>query len=86
MKKSIGELEMDECSTTTGYPKQEDKYVLLCTVISTKNTSALPCCSHSNLVNSYLSGFTCPNAQDSLELSLLHEDEKINLIKCVNRE
>lgn len=38
------------------------------------------------LGNSYLSGFTCPNAQDSLELSLLHEDEKINLIKCVNRE
>lgn len=60
MKKNIGELEMDECSTTTGYPKQEDKYVLLCTVISTKNTSALPCCSHSNLVIAIFLGSLVP--------------------------
>lgn len=80
MKESIRAVGMDECSTSTGFPKQEDKYVLLGTIISTKNilsTSMVLLTPQHGY--SYLLGLVFSNAPGSLDLSLLHKDKKINL-------
>lgn len=80
MKESIREVRMVERSTSTGFPKQEDKYVLLCTIISTKiilSTSMV--LFTQQLGYNYLLGLAFSNAPDSLDHSLLHKDKKINL-------
>lgn len=80
MKESIREVGMDKCSKSTGFPKQEDKCVLLCTIISTENIlSTSMVLLTQQLGYSYLLGLAFCNAPDSLDLRLLHKDEKINL-------
>lgn len=80
MKESTEEVGMEKCSTSTGFPKKEHKFVLVRTIINTKNilsTSMVLLTQH--LGYSYLFGLAFSNAPDSLDLSLLHKDEKINL-------
>lgn len=80
MKESIREVGMDQCSTSTGFSKQKYKYVLLCKIISTKNIpSTSMVLLTQQLGYSYLLGLAFSNAPDSLDLDLLHKDEKINL-------
>lgn len=62
------------------FPKHEDKYILLCTIISTKNIlSTSMVLLTQQLVYSYFFPLSFPNAPDGLGHTLLHKDEKINL-------
>lgn len=63
-----------------GFPKQEDKYILLCTIISTKNIlSTSRVLLSQQLGNSNFLCHSFSNAPDGLGHILLHKDEKINL-------
>lgn len=79
-EKSFREVEMDKHRTFTGFPRQEDKYILLCTIISTKNIlSTSMVLLTQQLGYSYFLCLSFSNAPDGLGHTLLHKDEKINL-------
>jgi len=80
MKESIREVGMDKCSTSLGFPKQKDKYVLLPATISTKNIlSTSMVLLTQQLGYSYLFGLASSSALGSFDLSLPHKNKKINL-------
>lgn len=63
-----------------GFPKQKDKYILLCTIISTKNIlSTSRVLLTQQLGNRYFLCHSFSNSPDGLGHILLHKDEKINL-------